>query len=318
VARQLANSAVVITGASSGIGRAAARQFAAEGARLALAARGEEPLRVVVEECGRHGVDAVAIPTDVRSEEAVRELARRAAEELGRIDVWVNCAGVMAYGPFEDVPADVFRAVIETNFFGQVHGARAVLPHFRRQHSGVLININSVWGRITTPHVSAYVASKFALRGFSECLRQELRDAKGIDVALLLPHAVDTPIFPHSANYSGRSVRPIPPVLDPETIARGIVRCARAPKREVTYRYTARALEAVHALLPAVHHRLLPSAFEAGTFRNEPAAPTSGTVLDAVAADHAVHGGWNRARRGELARAFLATARGIVRGAVRG
>jgi short-subunit dehydrogenase len=309
---------VVITGASSGIGRAAARQFAREGARLALAARREEPLRAVAEECGRVGVAALPIPTDVRSEEAVRELTRRAAEEFGRIDVWVNCAGVMAYGRFEDVPAEVFRAVIETNFFGQVHAARAVMPHFRRQHSGVLINLNSVWGRITTPHVSAYVASKFALRGFSECLRHELRDADGIDVALILPHAVDTPIFGRSANYSGRSVRPIPPVLEPETVAAGIVRCARAPKREVTYRYTARALEALHAFLPPVYHRLLPSAFEAGTFRSEPTAPTPGTVLDAVAVDYAVEGGWKRERRRELAGAFLATARGIVRGAIGG
>jgi hypothetical protein len=101
-------------------------------------------------------------------------------------------------------------------------------------------------------------------------------------------------------------------------VAGGIVRCARAPKREVTYRYTARALEALHAFLPPVYHRLLPSAFDAGTFRNEPAAPTPGTVLDAVAADYAVHGGWNHGRRRELAGAFLATARGIVRGAIAG
>jgi short-subunit dehydrogenase len=224
----------------------------------------------------------------------------------------------MAYGRFEDVPAEVFRAVIETNFFGQVHAARAVMPHFRRQHSGVLINLNSVWGRITTPHVSAYVASKFALRGFSECLRHEVRDADGIDVALILPHAVDTPIFRRSANYSGRSVRPIPPLLHPETVAGGIVRCARSPKREITYGYTARALEALHAFLPPMYHRLLPTAFESGTFRNKPAAPPPGTVLNALATDYAVHGGWNHGRRRELARAFLATASGIVRGAIRG
>lgn len=142
-------------------------------------------------------------------------LAERAVERFGRLDVWVNSAGVMAYGRFEDVPAEVFRAVIETNFLGQVHGARAALKAFRAQRSGVLINMSSVWGRVTTPDVSAYVASKFAIRAFSECLRQELRSEPDIDVAVMLPQSVDTPIFARSGNYAGRAVRPIPPIVDP-------------------------------------------------------------------------------------------------------
>jgi NAD(P)-dependent dehydrogenase (short-subunit alcohol dehydrogenase family) len=142
---------VVITGASSGIGRAAALLFARREARLVLAARAEQPLRAVAAECG----NALAVPTDVRDEAAVTALADRAVERFGRIDVWVNSAGVIAYGRFEDVPGDVFRAVIETNLMGQVHAARAVLPQFRRQGSGVLVNMASVWGRFTSPDVSA-------------------------------------------------------------------------------------------------------------------------------------------------------------------
>jgi hypothetical protein len=123
---------------------------------------------------------------------------------------------------------------------------------------------------------------------------------------------VDTPIFRRAANYSGRAVRAIPLVLGPETIAAGVVRCARSPRREVTYRYTARLLAAVHGALPAVHHRLLPSAFDAGTFRDTPAAHTAGTVLTPGPADYGVACSWNRARRAGLARAFGAS---VPRGA---
>jgi NAD(P)-dependent dehydrogenase (short-subunit alcohol dehydrogenase family) len=187
VPRDLANCVVVITGASSGIGRAAAYLFADEGSRLVLAARAERPLNDVAAECERRGTRAAAVPTDVRDEDAVERLAQAAVERFGRLDVWVSGAGVMAYGHFEEVPAEIFRAVIETNLLGQVHGARSALRRFREQHSGVLINMSSVWGRVSAPDVSAYVTSKFAVRAFSECLRQGLRAEPNIDVATMLP-----------------------------------------------------------------------------------------------------------------------------------
>jgi NAD(P)-dependent dehydrogenase (short-subunit alcohol dehydrogenase family) len=314
VARDLQGSVVVITGASSGIGRASAHAFAREGARLVLASRAAEPLQVVADEAERLGGTAVAVPTDVRDEEAVRALAAGAIERFGRLDVWVNCAGVMAYGRFEAVPAEVFRAVIETNLFGQVHAARAVLPRFRAQGTGVLINLSSVWGRVTTPDVSAYVTSKFAVRAFSECLRHELRDMPDVDVATMLPQAVDTPIFGHAANYAGREVRPVPPMVDPHEVARGIVACARSPKREVTYKRAGRALELAHSLAPGLYERILPSAFEAGNYADATVAATDGQVLRPVPGDRSIEGGWRRERRAELARAFA----GVVRGAARG
>jgi NAD(P)-dependent dehydrogenase (short-subunit alcohol dehydrogenase family) len=313
VSRDLSRAVVVITGASSGIGRAAAHHFAREGARLALAARSPDALRAVAEECERLGATALAIPTDVRDEDAVRALADQAVERLGGLDVWVNCAGVMAYGRFEQVPTEVFRAVIETNLFGQVHGARASLPRFRAQGSGV-INLSSVWGRVTTPDVSAYVASKFALRAFSECLRHELRDAPGIDVATILPQAVDTPIFANAANDSGRAVRPVPPLVDPHDVARGIVRCARSPKREVTYKRMGRALELLHSLAPGLYARILPAAFSAGNYCDLRAAASPGQVLSPGPGDHSIDGGWRRHRRRELARSFADAVRGAARG----
>jgi short-subunit dehydrogenase len=314
VGRDLSQSAVVITGASSGIGRAAALAFARRGSRLALAARAPGPLQQVARDCEARGAEVMWQSVDVREEQQVAELARGTVERFGRLDVWVNCAGVIAYGRFEQVPTDVFRAVVETNLFGQVHGARAALTQFRRQGSGVLINMASVWARVTAPDVSAYVASKFAVRAFSECLRQELRDAPDIDVATMLPQAVDTPIFDRAANFAGRSARPMPPVIDARTVATGVLRCAESPKREVTYSRAGRGIELAATFAPALYGRFFPPAFEAGNYAGEPLSPTVGTVLGPADGTHSIEGGWKRQRRRELIRALRDALRALPRG----
>jgi len=142
--RPLEQAVVVITGASSGIGRAAALRFARRGASLALCARAPGPLAAVAGECEAAGATVLHEALDVGEEEAVEALAQRAEERFGRIDVWVNNAGVIAYGEFLEIPSEVFRRVIETNLMGQVHGARAALRRFRKQDEGVLINMSSV------------------------------------------------------------------------------------------------------------------------------------------------------------------------------
>jgi NAD(P)-dependent dehydrogenase (short-subunit alcohol dehydrogenase family) len=259
------------------------------------------------------GAEAVAVPTDVRDEAAVKALARTAAERFGGIDVWVNAAGVIAYGRFEQVPSEVFRAVIETNLMGQIHGCRAALPYLRARGTGTLINMASVWARVTTPEVSAYVTSKFAVRAFSECLREELADTAGIEVATMLPQAVDTPIFENAGNYSGARVRPIPPVLDPHEVAEGIIRCAETPRPEVTYRRVGRAVELLHSLLPGLYARTIPAGFAAGNYGAHSEGPTSGNTLEPCGV-HAVDGAWRSHRRRELARALSTAAGASVRG----
>jgi NAD(P)-dependent dehydrogenase (short-subunit alcohol dehydrogenase family) len=262
------------------------------------------------------GAPTLVVPTDVREEHQVQALASRVLERFGRIDVWLNNAGVIAYGRFADVPSEVFRAVIETNLMGQVHGARAALPAFTQQQGGVLINMSSVWGRVTTPDVSAYVASKFAVCAFSECLREEVKSVPGVDVVTILPQASDTPIFRLTANFAGRPVRPIPPLVDPEEVAEGIVRCAQSPKREVTYRRAGRLLELFHAVAPRLYSRVLPGGFRAGNYSDGHAQASSGRTLTPVLREdaYAVRGGWKDDRRAELVRALLASLGGFAKG----
>ena len=311
--RPLEEAVVVITGASSGIGRAAALRLARRAQGLALCARGEEALAEVAAECEGAGAAVLHRALDVSDEAAVEALAAATVERFGRIDVWVNNAGVIAYGTFEEIPSEVFRQIVETNLMGQVHGARAALPRFRRQGSGVLINMSSVWGRVSTPQVTPYIVSKNAVRAFSECLAGELVDEDGIEVATMVPQAVDTPIFEHAGNYTGRQVRPIPPVLDVEEVARGIELCAENPKREVNYGQAGRALEILYALAPPLYRRLAHRAFVRGTWGTVPADPAPGNVLRSRG-PHAVEGGWHARRQGTLRRAFAAAAVGSVAG----
>src|SRR5205814_6243190 len=147
--------------------------------------------------------------------------------------VLVNTAAVTLFGRLEETPSEPYRRVIETNLFGYVHGSRAVLPYFREQGSGVLINVASVVGKLGQPYTSAYVASKFGIVGLSECLRQELRDAKDIHVCTILAPSTDTPLFQQAANYTGRAVKPLSPLHEPEEVAQTIVHCAERPQREV-------------------------------------------------------------------------------------
>jgi short-subunit dehydrogenase len=220
----------------------------------------------------------------------------------------------MAYGTFAETPPEIFEAVIRTNLLGQVHGSRAALRYFVDQRAGVLINIGSTWGRVTSPLVIPYVVSKHAVRAFSESLRHELSDHEDIYVATIMPQAVDTPIFDHSANYTGKRLRPIPPILSPDYVAEGILACARSPKREVPYGRSGRSLDLVSTLLPALYRRTAPAMFMRGTFANDPVDPGDGNVLEPRGG--ARSGGWRASRRGDLTRALLAALAGLCLGLI--
>jgi NAD(P)-dependent dehydrogenase (short-subunit alcohol dehydrogenase family) len=293
--RTLRGAVVVVTGASSGIGRATALLLARRGARVVVAARRAAALAEVAAECERLGGQALAVPVDVADEAAVRELARRAAERFGGIDVWVNNAAVTALGRFEDTPGDVFRRVVETDFFGYVHGARAALPYLR-QRGGVLINVASVVAAVAQPYTTAYTAAKWAVRGFATALREELRGT-GVDVCTVLPASIDTPLFQHAADYAGRAVKPIPPVYDAAEVAAAIAALAERPRREAMVGRAGRLLALAHTLAPELVERRLRRQVEQEHFQDQPAPPNAGNVFEPAAGTAAVSGGWRRPGR---------------------
>ena len=306
--RKVEDSVVVITGASSGIGRAAALAFARRGACLVLAARREGVLRDVARECEQLGGRAIHVPTDVTDEAAVEALANRAVEQFGRIDVWVNNAGVTLFARFEDAPARAYERVIETNLFGYVHGARAALRRFREQASGVLINNASINGRVGSPYASAYVASKWAVRGWSESLRQELRNADGIHVCVVLPASIDTPFFQHAANYTGRRVKPLSPVYDAGKVADAIVGLAERPRREVIVGGAGRLMSWQHTLAPALAERAFAAQVERDHFQDGGAPATEGNLFEPVGDGTGASGGWQARSTLPLRRVAVASA----------
>jgi short-subunit dehydrogenase len=299
---ELSGAAVVLTGASSGIGRAAALRFAEQGANLVLAARGSDSLDEVAAQCRAAGVRAVAVPTDVADDDQVEALTARAVTELGRIDVWVNDAAVMAYGAIGEVPVHVQRRIIEVNLMGTMHGARAALPVLKTQGRGVIINVASLYAKMTSPYVSAYATAKFGVLGFSEVLRQELKADRHIHVCTIMPGSIDTPIFRHAANYTGRNIRPVPPVASPDRVARAIVRCAQHPRREVTVGQLHHLASWGHALLPRTYGELAPKAMRFVAIGKDPEPHDDGNVFTPQPDLDAVRGGWrNRPARAALA-----------------
>jgi short-subunit dehydrogenase len=288
----LRNRVIVITGASSGIGRAAALEFAHQGATVVVAARSEEQLQEVAEQCGRLGGRGLAFPVDVRDEARVAELARKSVETFGRIDVWVNNAAVTLFGRLEETPIEPCRQVMETNFFGYLHGARAVIPQFREQGRGVLINVSSMVGKVGQPFTSMYVSSKFAINGLSECLRMELMDAPEIKVCTVLAGSIDTPLFQHGANYTGRAVKPMEPVYSAEKAAATIVRLAEHPRREVYVGSAAAMLHLTRTMAPSISERLMAGQVETDHFQDRPASPSSGNLGKPMQEWNSISGGW--------------------------
>jgi NAD(P)-dependent dehydrogenase (short-subunit alcohol dehydrogenase family) len=253
--RPLKNQVVVITGASSGIGRATALELARRGARVAVAARDGEALDALARslDMNQGGGVALAVTTDVTDFESVRRLAHWTRERFGRIDTWINNAAESLYATVEDTTPDEYRRLFEVNFLGMVHGVLAALPIFREQGGGHLVHVGSALSYRGVPYQAAYSATKHALKALTEVLRVELKSTlPDAAVSLVLPGSIDTPLFENARSKIGTLPKGFPPVYAPEVVARVIARVCERPRREVLVGSGAKGLAWAQRLSPAL------------------------------------------------------------------
>ncbi len=248
---------IVITGASSGIGLCTAQLAAARGARLALVARSEETLEALVAQVVKGGSEAIAIVADVGDRNAMLATAQRASAHFGRIDTWINNAGVSIYGRLQEVSESDSRRLFDTNFWGVVNGSLAALPYLREQ-GGALINIGSEMSEAVIPLQGMYTSSKHAVKGFTDALRVEVVELEGapVSITLIQPTAVNTPFPQHARNYMDQEPKLPTPQIDPKDVAEAILKAATDGGRDVRVGAMAVMNTAVFKLMPSLGDKL--------------------------------------------------------------
>ncbi len=284
---------VLITGASSGIGRATAVELAGRGARLVLVARGRTALEETAQEVREAGAAEVLVcPADVLDEAAVRAAVTEAVARFGRLDAVVHAAQVMAYGTIEELPAKVFGTVVETAVHGTANVARIVLPVFRQQEAGHLLVVNSLLGQVATPLMGSYVAAKWGQLGLIRVLQLEVRDAPGVSVSAVQPGGVDTPIYFQAASWTGSTGRPPPPVYSPQRVARIVLSTLDRPRRAVQAGLFNSLVTAGFRLLPGVYDALVGPLLQKLAIADDDVPPTEGNVFSSRPEGNATEGRW--------------------------
>ncbi|GEP40546.1 hypothetical protein NPS01_42090 [Nocardioides psychrotolerans] len=302
---------VLVTGASSGIGRATVLRAAGDGDHVVLVARGEEALEQVAALARDAGAaSALVVTADVGDDDQVRACVATTLRRHDRLDVVVNSAGVVAYGRAEEVPAEVFDGVLRTNLHGSVNVARHVLPVLQRQGAGDLVLVGSVIGHVAVPSMSAYAVSKWGVRALAQHLQLENPD---VSILYVAPGGVDTPIYSQAANVAGFEGRPPPPVATPERTARQILARVDGHRSGAQLTLANHLLRFGFTAVHPVYVRIVRPFFGvAAVDLTRPVPPNDGNVLQSVPAGNQL--------RGDHGNALLGIARNLglrLRGAAR-
>jgi short-subunit dehydrogenase len=306
---------VVITGASAGIGRAAARAFAKRGARLGLIARSAEGLAAAAAEVEALGGRAIAIPADVADADAVEAAAERIERELGPIDIWVNDAMTTIFSPVHRITPAEFRRATEVTYLGFVYGTMAALKRMRPRNHGTIVQVGSALAYRAIPLQAPYCGAKFAIRGFTESLRSELMHDRldGIHLTMVQMPAVNTPQFDWARNKTGHRPQPVPPIFQPEVAAEAIVFAAYARRREVWVGAPTWKAIIGNRIAPALLDRYLARQGYTGQLTSEPADPDApGNLFEPLPGDHGAHGRFDDSARPSSSVLWMVMHRGAV------
>lgn len=242
---------VTVVGASSGIGRETALEFAKRGAKLVVSARTESGLASLVNEISALGGEAIAVPADVSDFEQVQKIAAKTIEHFGQLDTWVNAAATAVIAPFEQVTPAEFKRVIEVNLMGPVYGAMVAMPLLRQTGRGAIITISSVEARRSMPLQSSYSASKHGLEGFMDSLRSELKyEGFPISITNILPSVINTPFYNKVRTKLGVKPTGVPPYYQPKLVADAILHAAEHPTRDIIVGDVGRLADLAQKLVP--------------------------------------------------------------------
>jgi short-subunit dehydrogenase len=230
--KPLQQQVMVITGASSGIGLATAEAAAKKGVKLVLAARSDETLKTLADRITSEGGEAIAVHCDVADKADVARLAQAANDRFGRIDTWINNAGLGMHGRLDEIDTEDGKRLFDINFWGVVYGSLAALPYLKKE-GGALINVGSEVSEASAPLLGIYTASKHAVKGFTDSLRIEIEnvDKAPVSITLIQPTAVDTPFPEHSRNFMSQEPKLPTPMIDPSQVATAILKAAVKPTR---------------------------------------------------------------------------------------
>jgi short-subunit dehydrogenase len=291
--QRIAGRTYVIVGASSGFGRGAAVALGQARANVVLSARRADLLEEVAAQIRQGGGQALVVPTDVAAPEQVEALAQAAERRFGRIDIWMNIAGIGAVGRFWDVPVADYSRIVDVNLKGVIYGSHVALRRFVAQRSGTLVNMGSVESEVPLAYHATYAATKAGVLSLGRSLNQEIRHAglaRQVRVATVMPWAVDTPFFQHTANYSGHAARMI--LLDgPDKVARALVWVSLHPREELPVGWKARMADTAHHLLPELTERISANIHRAEIAKGSPQGPTTGAVHAPIAEGRGIDGG---------------------------